>query len=275
MKINTGETPLEPIFIPDGQPGAKSRSGNRTGKGEKAPFEVFRGGEHWESEFCTLPFKRLVSHHDLVRAVVVRLEGIYLWKNWNEYLDVLRYIESKLMPAVRAYDNLAAEPPEPEKGKQKENWDLLSTLLRNVCRCIPNEASERMIRDFYDRLQAREGELKQPHFILRPVPDSAPSCGAVEFPATQSKPSAITQEHLRALLATSGFDRMCAEENVRKALIDGGSVEPGPVIAFLRRDVVKRTTAPAYTAISVIICERRNHKNRKVSPEPRTKGAKP
>jgi hypothetical protein len=62
---------------------------------------------------------------------------------------------------------------------------------------------------------------------------------------------------------------------MRKALIDGATVEPGPVIAFLRRDFVKKSSVPAFTAISLIIRERRHRKNWKVSPESQTKGAKP
>jgi hypothetical protein len=266
MKINAGETPLEQIYIPDGPPGAKSRRNSGTGKGKKPPLDVLHGGEHWETELCTLPLKRLVTFNDFARAVAIHLEQIYLRKNWNEYLDVLRYIESKLMPAVKAYDDLAAEPPEPELGKQKETWDLLTTLIRNVCRCIPNEASERMMRDFYDRLARRNDELKQPHVVLRPLLGSPPADSTTESAANPSKPCTITQEHLSAVLASSGFDRSCAEEGIRKALIDGATVEPGPLIAFLRRDVVKRSSVPAYTAISLIIRERRNRtpqKNRK------------
>ena len=174
MKINAGETPLEPMFIPDGPPRAKRRGDKAPGKRRKPRFDVLHGGEHWETELCTLPLKRLVAFNDLARAVVIRLNCIGNDKKWNEYIDVLRHIEAKLLPAVKAYPDLAAEPPE------KETWNLLNTLIRNVCRCIPNEASERMMQDFYDRLAGREDELKQPHVALRvtkgaePPPRGAP-----------------------------------------------------------------------------------------------------
>src|ERR1700674_5418284 len=126
MKINAGETPLEPIYIPDGPPGAKSRRNSGTGKGEKPPFDVLHGGE-------------------------------------------------------------------------------------------------RMIREFYDRLAGRKDELKEPHVVLRPLLGSPPAGGSTESPANQSNPRTITQEHLSAVLASSGFDRSCAEEGIRTALIDGAT----------------------------------------------------
>ena len=73
MKMNTGETPPEPMYIPDASPGSK---GSGSKKGKERPFEVLHGGEHWETEHCTLVLGRLVEFNDLARCVAFSISNI-------------------------------------------------------------------------------------------------------------------------------------------------------------------------------------------------------
>jgi hypothetical protein len=79
------------------------------------------------------------------------------------------------------------------------------------------------------------------------------------------KPRVVTQQEIRAAITNEngGRARNIAEDELRQALRDGASVEPGPLIAFLQRMPQRGPDGKQWVALSVRVRARSSRRTRR------------
>lgn len=114
--------------------------------------------KYWDTERCDLTLEQLVQFGRLMRIVVVDLVYADCRNQKPLYEDVLQYMESKIIPILRAQ----GDSDERRKDLRDAPYDLRRLLVRNLARCIPNLETLSMLQDFHNKLEARQQELKNP-----------------------------------------------------------------------------------------------------------------
>jgi hypothetical protein len=142
--------------------------------------------KNWEDVLCNKTFEWMVDFQHTMRAVLFRLQSISHEQLTDSYAEVLDAIKKELIESL--------EPDvlwEPEKGNT-----IITFLGCNISGILPTDEGNKLLQSFFDRLKARENELKQQRAMAIPVSPVPSAPTAAPSPKLESKPEPKEEERM-------------------------------------------------------------------------------
>lgn len=140
---------------------------------------------NWEDQSCNKDLEWMLDFQNYMRAILVRLVNIGHQQEVNSYAHVLEAMKKELIEWLPA-DALAAT-----KGS-----DIVGLLASNLSNVFPTDEGYELLKGFYERLDAREGELNKERAMAVTASHVLPAIAATPNPKPESKPQSKGEERM-------------------------------------------------------------------------------